>query len=240
MLKLCESIGDLSRLSPSPYSARIRAQFAAYGAEGRFALFWCDGGGTAVSLVDGVAALECGTGCDYDEVGSFLRFIGAGTVCCTEEAAKKLGLNITSSSFTVKYVSRAANGGHENARDYKEIYLLLKKCGFEMGEYGDFLADLCSRIRAGSAETAARYCDGRLSATASALFIGEKCALLGAVATEQDFRGRGFASALVSSLAADQAAAGREVFLHCRNDSLLGFYEKIGFECAGRWAQAKL
>lgn len=67
-----------------------------------------------------------------------------------------------------------------------------------------------------------------------ALFEGKKSVLLGAVATAPQARGRGYASALVGTLANEKSD--KEVFLFCRNDSLVNFYGKIGFEPVGRWA----
>ena len=101
-----------------------------------------------------------------------------------------------------------------------------------MGDYGAFLADYCSRLNKGTAKLAAFEEDGLL-ACASALFIGEKSVLLGAVATRKSARGRGLASKLVTTLADE--LKDKKVFLFCRNDGLLDFYKKIGFVKVGRW-----
>ena len=118
--------------------------------------------------------------------------------------------------------------------DKKEIYALLCECGFELGDYGTFLADVCSRLNKSTASLAAAECDGRLCACAFALFEGRKSVLLGAVGTSPAVRGRGYASRLVGTLA--ELKKGKEVFLFCRNDSLADFYSRIGFEICGKWA----
>lgn len=69
-----------------------------------------------------------------------------------------------------------------------------------MGDYGSFLADYCSKLNKGAAKLAACG-ETELNACASALFIGEKSILLGAVATRESARGNGYASKLVKALA---------------------------------------
>ena len=103
-----------------------------------------------------------------------------------------------------------------------------------MGDYGSFLADYCSKLNKGAAKLAV-CSDEELDACASALFIGEKSVLLGAVATRETARGRGLASKLVKALA--DSFEDKTVYLFCRNDSLLEFYKKIGFESDGIWAE---
>ncbi|MGH9516508.1 MAG: GNAT family N-acetyltransferase [Terriglobales bacterium] len=77
--------------------------------------------------------------------------------------------------------------------------------------------------------------DGRLAAMA-----GERLRLSGfteisAVCTHPDFRGRGYAKALVSMLAAKIMAEGRMPFLHVNPDNAAKVvYEKIGFQVRTR------
>ena len=61
--------------------------------------------------------------------------------------------------------------------------------------------------------------------------------LLGAVATRKEARGNGYASKAVKALA--NRLNDKSVFLFCRNDSLLAFYEKIGFVYSGKWAELR-
>ena len=76
--------------------------------------------------------------------------------------------------------------------------------------------------------------NGKLCACAFSLFEGEKSVLLGAVATKESARGKGYASKLVGTLACMKKD--KKVFLFCRNDSLAAFYGKIGFAICGKWA----
>ncbi len=239
MLKLCEDYSGLLTLPASPYSARVQALFASCPPCGG-ARFWVQGKSTAVSLVDGVMTVSCGKGCRYDELGEFIKVVSPGIVCAPLNCCERLGLQKVSSSYIVKFAGEAEKAPVVQPDDYGGVYSLLGECGFETGSYGDFLAGIVPRVKAGRAQTAVKVINGELLATASALYIGEKSVLLGAVATSPASRGRGYASGLVSSLAAQYSSAGKEVFLFCRNDSLLGFYKKIGFAPAGKWAEARL
>lgn len=239
MISIVKNENELSFLPADPYAARITALAKTYGTDYDFALFWVqkiDGVPVAaVSRIDGNATLCSLDGADYDELSEFLKAVGYSSLTFDASFAERLGIMPQKTSFTVKYTG-GASVCDDVLRDYnkKEIYSLLCECGFELGDYGAFLADVCSRLNKSTASLAVAEAEGKLCACAFALFEGEKSVLLGAVGTSPAARGRGFASKLVGTLA--EMKKEREVFLFCRNDSLAAFYSKIGFETAGRWA----
>lgn len=239
MITLIEDISELDFLPADPYGARITALADTYGTSYDFALFWVqkiDGKSVAaVSRVDGNATLCCGGNADFEELSAFFKAVGFFSLTCDSSVSEKLGIKPRKTSFTVRYTGGASVG--ENVLfDYekKDIYNLLCECGFELGDYGTFLADICSRLNKSTATLAAAECDGRLCACAFALFEGRKSVLLGAVGTSPAARGRGYASKLAGTLA--ELKKDKAVFLFCRNDSLADFYSKIGFEICGKWA----
>ena len=239
MITLIDDKNELSFLPADPYAARITALAETYGTDYDFALFWVqktdDLPVAAVSRVDGNVTLCCLDGADFEEINSFLEAVGYSSLTFDAKVSNELGVNPQKSSFTVKYKG-GASICDDVLFDYdkKEIYSLLSECGFELGDYGAFLADVCSRLNKSTASLAAADSDGKLCACAFALFEGEKSVLLGAVGTSPAARGRGYASKLVGTLA--EMKNKKEVFLFCRNDSLTDFYSKIGFESVGRWA----
>lgn len=240
MLKLCEDIAELDFLPSDPYAARISALALTYGFSYDFALFWVQyvNGApvAAVSRIDGCMSICCFGNADYEELSEFVNTVGFAVLSCREETMSKLGFEASKASYIVKYnaVSPKKENGILWDYDKKAVYELLCDCGFEMGDYGSFLADFCSKLNKGAAKLAA-VADERLDACASALFVGQKSVLLGAVATRPQARGKGYASEVVRALA--NRFEGKEVFLFCRNDSLLGFYEKIGFVQDGIWTE---
>lgn len=240
MLTLCKDYEQLSFLPSDPYAARITALFKTYGADYDFALFWVqdiDGIPTAaISRIDGDMTLCADETADFEELLHFVNAVGFRSLTCSLENMKKLGLEPSDSSFTVKFTGGKTSGEINAFNDYdkRKVFDLLSLCGFELGDYGAFLSDVCSRLNKGTASMIAVEENGSLQACAFALFEGEKSVLLGAVATSPEARGRGFASAIVSKIANEKSD--KDVFLFCRNDGLEAFYSKIGFETVGKWA----
>lgn len=238
MVKLITEAGfDL--LPPSPYTARLQALYATYGPT-PFADFWSHGEQSGLCRVDGVFTLFAGQGFDAEEVRRFLDFAGGTVLCCEESIAAALGYTPEKSSIIVEFEGGGAEPFGEEPTDLKAVYNLLQKCGFDMGDYRAYLEDIGLRLRRNTAAVLATCENGRLLGTASALFIGRNSVLLGAVATEPETRGRGIASRLVGALAARYKAEGKRVFLFCRSDDLLPFYEKCNFRAVGRWSEIRL
>lgn len=240
MVSLCENFQQLEFLPADPYAARITALFKTYGAGQKFAMFWVQECGgmpvAAISKVDGNLTLCTLENTDFEELSAFIRAVGYSSLTADAEVMNALGFAPSKTSFTVRYGGGFEPKGAEliDDCDKKAVYSLLCECGFELGDYGSFLADVCARLNKGTASMKACEENGRLQACAFALFEGSKSVLLGAVATLPESRGRGYASELVGSLADEKAD--KQVYLFCRNDSLVDFYGKIGFETVGKWA----
>ena len=242
MISLCKNFDEFDFLPADAFSARITALADTYGFNHDFALFWVQRiegvPVAAVSKVDGNITLCCTESTDYEELGAFLDAVGYSSITSESGVLSALKIEAAKESFIVRYSDKSADCEEAfDSFDLKEIYNLLCSCGFEMGDYSAFLADVCARLNKGTAEYAVHSENGGLLACAFKLFCGRKSVLLGAVATDEKSRGRGLASKLVTSLAASEKE--KEVFLFCRNDSLLNFYSKIGFELYGWWAVAE-
>jgi ribosomal protein S18 acetylase RimI-like enzyme len=79
-----------------------------------------------------------------------------------------------------------------------------------------------------------RASDGRLVAMAGERLKSTACAEISAVCTHPEFRGRGYARALVTFLAAQILAAGRTPFLHVKSENgAIVVYQKSGFRLRG-------
>ena len=242
MVSICESADWLGFLPADPFAARITALFDTYGADYGFAKFWVqtvDGVQTAaISSIDGEMTLCCLENTDFEELSAFINAVGYSSVTCRAEHAAALGLKVQKSSHIVRFEGNSGADCNGISRDFdkRKIYDLLCLCGFELGAYEAFLADVCSRLNKGTASIAVIENGGEPLACAFVLFKGRKSVLLGAVATNPSARGRGYASRAVSLLANENSE--KRVFLFCRNDGLADFYGKIGFQTDGRWAVA--
>jgi GNAT superfamily N-acetyltransferase len=75
-----------------------------------------------------------------------------------------------------------------------------------------------------------RAVDGRLVAMAGERLQSTECVEISAVCTHPEFRGRGYAQALTTFLAAQVLAAGKIPFLHVKSENgAKVVYQKIGF-----------
>ncbi len=240
MLTLCKEYGQFGFLPADPYAARITALFKTYGAGYDFALFWVqkiDGvPAAAISRIDGNMTLCTNENADFEELLHFVNAVGFQSLTCSFDDMKKLGFEPSEMSFTVRFKGGKNIEKINSVKDYdkRKIFDLLCDCGFELGDYGDFLSDVCLRLNKGTASMIAVEDNGDLGACAFALFEGEKSVLLGAVATLSEARGKGLASSIVNEIANEKSD--KDVFLFCRNDGLAAFYGKIGFETVGKWA----
>ncbi len=240
MISLVTDKNEMFFLPSDPYAARITALLDTYGTEHSFAMFWVQRVDelpvAAIGRVDGNMTLCCTENTDFEELSCFINTVGFSSVTFDVQFAERLGITPQKISYTVKYKGNAERYDSEIIFDYdkKEIYSLLCECGFELGDYGAFLSDVCARLNKSTASFAAVESEGKLCACAFALFEGQKSVLLGAVATNPAVRGRGYASKLVGTLA--EMKKDKDVYLFCRNDGLAAFYAKIGFEIIGKWA----
>ena len=243
MVKLIEDITLLDFLPADSYAARITALAYTYGTEHSFAMFWVQeingNSVAAVSRVDGNMTVCSFEDADYEELSAFINAVGFATLTCDSSVMKNLGFEASKTSFTVEYKGGAVLGNTPKVRDCdkRKIYDLLCLCGFELGDYGAFLTDVCARLNKGTASFSAIMNGCEPGACAFVLFEGAKSVLLGAVATNPSSRGKGYASEIVGALAEEKS--NKKVFLFCREDSLADFYSGIGFEKVGCWAIAE-
>ena len=186
MITLCKTETELDFLPGDAFAARITALALTYGTQQNFAMFWvqrADGKPVAaISRVDGSMTLCCTENTDFEELSAFVNAVGYSSLIADARMLDALGFEALAGSFTVEYKGNDKCKADGILWDYdkKDVYNLLCDCGFEMGDYGAFLADYCSRLNKGTARLAA-FEENNLLACASALFIGKKSVLLGAV-----------------------------------------------------------
>jgi len=117
----------------------------------------------------------------------------------------------------------------------KEIYDIIKSANLVgVGDYLPWLSDTTFRMNRGATTALTALADGKAVATAMKLFITDHAVLLGAVATRPEYRGRGLAGALVTTLA--ESEKDKRVELLCKHDSIVEFYKSIGFEVKNEWS----
>lgn len=223
------------------FGTRIKTYYNCYSTDYDFVRFWAqyDDGGSitaAVSRVDGDVTV-CACNNDTEELKEFLNIVGYRTVQCKECIAEAIA-----ESYQWGYVVECKNAAeHEKAEiksvyEPKEIYDIIKPENLTgVGDYLPWVSDVIYRLNRNAAQGAVAVLDGINAGCAMVLFRTDKAALLGAVATKPEFRGRGVARSVVSELAENELKCGRRVELLCKNGSIVDFYKSIGFEVKDRW-----
>ena len=111
----------------------------------------------------------------------------------------------------------------------REVYSLLNEY-LDMSDGDSFVADMQARINHMTGRAVALQRDGKIVAAACVFFESEYCGFLGGVATHSDYRGKGYASALVSCLCRDLILKNTLPLLSCTNPAAKRVYISLGFE----------
>lgn len=224
------------------FGTRISCLYSCYSTDYDFVKFWVqtDDDGqilSAVSRLDGDVTVSS-TGKNHDELHNFLNFVGFRTVQCEKKIAELFGLKISVEGFVVEYVgnkNEIADLNTDNSFRSKEIYDIIKSAKLVgVGDYLPWLSDMTFRMNRGAAYCETVVSDGKAVACAMKLFVTESAVLLGAVATKPEYRGRGYAGALVTHLA--ESEKDKRVELLCKKDSIVEFYKSIGFDVKNEWS----
>ena len=225
------------------FGTRIKAYFNCYSTDYDFVKFWIqtDEGGNvtaAISRIDGDMTL-CAYNADYEELLQFVKIVGFTTIQCRRAVAREFTDGENLWGYVVRYENITAEREVNLKKDYelKEIYDIIKAANLTgVGNYLPWLSDTTFRINRNTATPSLAEIDGIPAGCAMVLFRTDKAALLGAVATSPEYRGRGIAGALVTHLANGELAQGRRTELLCKNDSIVDFYKSIGFTVKDEWS----
>lgn len=250
MLKIIDSDGINIKdiCSHDVYGTRIYAYYLTYGIKFDFFKAWAqqtENGKTtaAICLIDGSMTLTCSDDADFEELAAFINMMGFDSLQCDRNTANKIGIEETMWGYVVRYRhSENPKKDFGNAvfgfdGDLSKIYSLIKKAELiGVGDYLPWLSDISYRIKKCTAKPFCAYDGEKLMSCASALFITGSAVLLGAVATDPNYRSMGLAGRLVTTLGKEMNSLGKRTELLCKHDSIVDFYHSIGFETVGEWA----
>lgn len=223
------------------FGTRIAATLQTYGLDRDGVSVYVQMCGESVSAVladtfsDGT--LCCTGEADFDELREFVRFLGLRTLLCSRESAERLAFPVDCDGHIMRYArcERMPQTDFvtpkEDAFRYRQVYELLKNCGFTPGEYTAWLGDFALRVQRGTADVLCIQRDGEAVSTASALFRTDDAVYLGAVGTSERCRGQGLGGDLVLRL----AQCGKRAEILCRTHRV-SFYESLGFSRNGEFA----
>ena len=230
ILNFCD--GDL-------LGTRIACYCLSYGFEYDFLNIWYDDSRGSIETV--IAKFyDCVTvkskSDDVQEVADFIKMIGFTSLECDLILCKKLGFNPCDIKNGYIFDGTAENLGAESLGEeyYKALFELVSRnipgsFGSTKEAYLSFLSDLTYKSRRGLARCKGITMDGKLVSSVITAAETSSCALLSAVASDADLRGRGLGKKTVLTITDELIKENKKIFVIALNKSAEGFYEKLGF-----------
>lgn len=231
---------DVDRIPPASEAAvKLLAMWQCYHpySIGRF---WADEYGSLLGLLDGAAVFftqghNAEEWCGFFTMNTDIRVIrtdGQTAERCAPHTPFALQTGVVMSPS--RYIEQPDT--KEEPPSLQAYYTLLSDVfGQAVPPFDVWYVDVSHRLRHGFS----RLCgvtDGNI-ACAGAMTTAEtaNAAVIGAVATHPDYRGKGYASRIVLSLASQLQQEGKTVFLSPKNEYAKELYHKIGFEPVATW-----
>ena len=217
------------------YACKIACLLESYGLQYNFAEFWVqyenDMPVTAVSKFYGDMTVYTTAQTDFDELKEFLVITGFTSVLCEKEIFPD-----SYSGIVMEKVSENLEEKAEVNPNLNEVYRLLESCKsntFEVPEYEDFILDMSHKIRHETALCVGIREGEKLVATAMTVAQSKACAVIGAVATDTNYRHSGYGSQCVNALCS--LLNGRKIFIMRDESENESFYKSMGFENKGKF-----
>lgn len=238
-------LGDrlISLCGNDPSGLRIAAAFQSYGTDFPFCEFWLQSGergeAAVIARVDGCMTV-CGVSPDTYELSEFLQAVGGSEVFTSYALRLEPPFTVREKGVVMRCNSNAPMPrafSVDASPKLDDVYAVLSASGQAeaLGEHDAWYVDVSHRVRHKTARAAVFYCENLPAACAMAVAETPSDALLGGVAVQPCFRGRGFGAGIVSALCGALNLENKNVCLCCA-EGLTGFYKKLGFEPDGGWA----
>lgn len=228
----------------NPFGCRIKALYNTYDYSLAFVDFWVQLiDNTAVSLIarlDTAFVLRLTDKSDLDEISSFIRVSGAENVICDGRFNLECNMKCVKGPI---FISGSLMENERNLKVFtphiKDVYNLINKCrseNFKVPSYESFALDAAHKI---SKNTMRIYGTGDTELVSCIMTLAETDdgAVLGALATDPDFRRSGRGAFLIKYINNVLVKEGKSVFLHRAPDENVEFYNKLGFVKYGTWAE---
>ncbi|MCH5298299.1 MAG: GNAT family N-acetyltransferase [Ruminococcus sp.] len=229
----------------NPFGCRIKSLYNTYDYNLPFVDFWAqliDGNPTAlIARLETAFILQITDYADIDELSAFMRVSGAASIIADGKYKLCIGLDkITGPILKSSVVMENERSFTVNEPTVKEVYSVISKCAsknFAVPSFESFALDVSHRL---SKNTLRIYgIKEKLTFISCIMTLAESddSAVLGALATDPDYRNSGFGTFLIKYINNVLVNEGKSVFLHRAPDENIDFYNKLGFEHFGTWAE---
>lgn len=230
-------LADLRKLiyHKNIYACKIACLFESYGLKYDFAQFWLqyydNEPVTVISKFYGDMTVYATDDTDFDELKEFFMITGFASVISEKEIFPD-----SYSGIIMQKISLGKDIKTEINPDLNEVYRLLKSCGsdtFEVPEYEDFILDMSHKIRHKTALCVGIREGEKLVSTAMTLAQSKNCAVIGAAATDKNYRNSGYGGKCVQALC--KLLYDRDIFIMRDENENESFYKSLGFENKGKF-----
>ena len=220
---------------PDPYRAIHESLWTLYGGEAGPPRFWQTETGGLLSL-SGEALTVSGDFSDPAELAAFCTVCGAkklrGPRSVTEGAARILGWRVRVrqilSGEGAFCPGPLPQGFCEPSP--RQVYPLLEAVfGLPTADFSAWYCETSHKLRHEQGRLLGVLAGGSIVSTAGIYHQNGSATLISSVATAPSHRGRGYAAALVGTLAAGAQKSGRIPFVICQNPAALRVYQQVGF-----------
>ncbi len=235
MIQLC-SAKDNFTLPQNWQGTYCANRLAAYGIHADFSPFYKDENGNVLSLLDGNGIL-CGTNIVLEEWATFISMHPAiKTVCMTLPQAEKIG-DLLDKKVVQKPIMRLQSTMPASEIPLvqpspREMYPLLSAVfGDTMPPFETWYVDVSHKIRHGLCQTIGVEVEGKLVSCAMTVALTDTTAVIGAVATQETHRKRGFAAQCLRGLIGNvrKTNPNMEILISPKNDGAKHLYSALGF-----------
>ena len=249
MIKIADSkspfFREISELSKNnPYGCRIMSLYNTYKYNLPFVDYWVqfkdDKPVSLISRLESSFILCLSDDSDIEEISSFVRVSGAQSAIC--DARFELECNMSRKIGPILYSENAFDISESFdvcIPDTKEVYSIISKAAsgdFKVPSYESFMLDVNHKINRRSIRMYA--VKGKAPAACiMTLAESEDSAVLGALATDPEYRKRGYGAFLIKYINNILVSEGKRVYLHRAPSENITFYNKLGFEKYGKWAE---
>lgn len=219
---------------------RIGCYCLAYGFERDFLSVWIDDSNGKISTViakfyDSITLVSNSD--SVNEIRDFIDMTGYKSLEMYLETSEKAGLKGEDVKKSYLFSAEAENMGAEELTEeyYKELYTLVSDnipdSFLNTKEaYLSFLSDFTFRKRRGFARSKGIITDNRLSSSVITSAETPHNALISAVASDKNARGKGLGKKTVLTMVSELCSENKRVFVIALNESAEGFYEHLGFK----------
>lgn len=229
------------------FLSRILSAYHAYG-NTNLADFWVQTEegrlNNVLSKIDSVLTIAHVTPGNEDELAGFLYAIGVDTILCDADFAEELHPGAAVTGPILYYDNREileCDFNFDRNPPLKELYDVMQKCKsdtFQPPEWEPFYLDMSHRIRHNCAlSVGIRNEKNKLCACGFTVSQTEQNAILGGICVVPDQRRKGYGKMVVAALLSQLPQEDVYVFRSATENK--EFYDTIGFQECGTWAELK-